>query len=45
MLPVGEIHTIDLDFLEESSSIASFIIQSNDGLILIESVLKQPLNI
>lgn len=37
MLPVGEIHTIDLDFLEESSSIASFIIQSNDGLILIES--------
>lgn len=37
MIPVGEIHTFDLDFLEESSSIASFVIQSNDGLILIES--------
>jgi len=35
MLP--QIHTLDLDFLDESHSIASFLIESSDGLILIES--------
>lgn len=30
-------HILDLDFLDESSSIASFLIESSDGLILIES--------
>ncbi|MBA5628429.1 MBL fold metallo-hydrolase [Moheibacter lacus] len=30
-------HIMDLDFLDESSSIASFLIESSDGLILIES--------
>jgi glyoxylase-like metal-dependent hydrolase (beta-lactamase superfamily II) len=37
MIPVGAIHTFDLDFLDESSSIASFLIESHDGLILVES--------
>jgi glyoxylase-like metal-dependent hydrolase (beta-lactamase superfamily II) len=37
MIPVGEVHILDLDFLEESASIASFLIESNDGLILVES--------
>lgn len=32
-----KIHILDLDFLDESSSIASFLIESNEGLILIES--------
>src|SRR5690606_14367614 len=31
------IHILDLDFLDESRSIASFLIESTDGLILIES--------
>ena len=31
------IHILDLDFLEESSAIASFLIEYDDGLILIES--------
>jgi len=31
------IHTLDLDFLDESHSIASFLVESSDGLILIES--------
>ena len=31
------IHILDLDFLDESQSIASFLIESTDGLILIES--------
>lgn len=31
------IHILDLDFLGESHSIASFLIESSDGLILIES--------
>jgi len=30
-------HILDLEFLDESSSIASFLIESTDGLILIES--------
>ena len=30
-------HILDLDFLDESASIASFLIESSDGLILIES--------
>lgn len=30
------IHILDLDFLDESHSIASFLIESSDGLILIE---------
>lgn len=31
------IHILDLDFLEESSAIASFLIEYDDGLILIET--------
>lgn len=31
------IHTLDLDFLNEASSIASFLIETSEGLILIES--------
>lgn len=31
------IHILDLDFLDESSSIASFLFESTDGLVLIES--------
>lgn len=31
------VHILDLEFLDESSSIASFLIESKDGLILIES--------
>lgn len=31
------VHILDLEFLDESSSIASFLIESTDGLILIES--------
>ena len=31
------VHILDLEFLDESSSIASFLIESNYGLILIES--------
>src|SRR5690606_41495186 len=31
------IHILDLDFLDESQSIASFLIEVTDGLILIES--------
>lgn len=31
------IHTIDLNFLNETSSIASFLIETSDGLVLIES--------
>ncbi len=32
-----DIHILDLDFLDESQAIASFLIESNEGLILIES--------
>lgn len=32
-----QIHILDLEFLEEDSAIASFLIESSDGLILIES--------
>lgn len=31
------VHILDLDFLDESHSIASFLIESSDGLILVES--------
>lgn len=31
------VHTLDLNFLEEASSIASFLIETSEGLILIES--------
>lgn len=34
---MNHIHILDLDFLDETHSIASFLIESNDGLILIES--------
>ncbi|MDX9704512.1 MAG: MBL fold metallo-hydrolase [Weeksellaceae bacterium] len=37
MLSTPIIHILDLNFLNESSSIASFLIESSDGLILIES--------
>lgn len=31
------IHTLDLNFLQEQSAIASFLIETSDGLVLIES--------
>lgn len=32
-----KIHTLDLHFLQENSAIASFLIETSDGLVLIES--------
>lgn len=37
MITQPAIHTLDLDFLDESAAIASFLLPSSDGLILIES--------
>lgn len=37
MNQLPEIHVLDLDFLDQSTSIASFLMESSDGLILIES--------
>lgn len=37
MKTTSEIYTLDLDFLDESASIASFLIASEDGLVLVES--------
>src|SRR5690606_12686650 len=31
------VHTLDLNFLEEASSIASFLIETSEGSVLIES--------